>query len=259
MLKKLFSLFAALTLSVGLWAENEFKIVNANGFQQPVNRVAQVISATNTDSCGQIVNFPYYNDFENFAEEQDCWVSIDNDGDGQTWITGTLNHAGAKFGMDASICLISQSYENSSSKSFNADNYLLTPEIVLPANKIVTLSWYAKSQDSSYPDWYEVMVAPNASTEISSFVSVFNEKGASDWTLRTVNLSAYAGTTIRVVFHHQDYDSFLIDIDNLGIECETPTTGLENVKADMKANKIIKNGKMYLRDGKGEWVNILGF
>lgn len=53
---------------------------------------------------------------------------------------------------------------------------------------------------------------------------VFNEEGASDWTLHTVNLSAYAGTTIRVVFHHQDYDNYFINIDNLGIECETPTT-----------------------------------
>ncbi len=38
-----------------------------------------------------------------------------------------------------------------------------------------------------------------------------------------------------------------------------PATGLENVKADVKANKIVKDGKLYLRDGRGEWVNVLGF
>lgn len=39
----------------------------------------------------------------------------------------------------------------------------------------------------------------------------------------------------------------------------TQETGLESVKANLNTNKMIKNGKMYLRDGKGEWVNVLGF
>ncbi len=167
--------------------------------------------------CDPITTFPYFNDFENFLDEKDCWVSIDNDGDGHDWLTGTETWWGQGLGVDGSHCLVSESYVNATYTSLNADNYLLSPEFELPAGSTVTLSWYEQSQDPSYPDSYEVMIAPNGSTEISDFVSIYSGVAANPWTERTFDLSSYAGQTIRVVFHHQSYDCYMLEIDNMSI------------------------------------------
>ncbi|MCQ2315695.1 MAG: choice-of-anchor J domain-containing protein [Bacteroidales bacterium] len=166
--------------------------------------------------CDSITTFPYFNDFEDFNTNHDCWIDIDNDGDGYGWFTDTQAYGTYGLGVDGSNCLVSQSYDNNVG-SRNADNYLLSPEFELPAGNTVTLSWYEQSQDSGYPDWYEVMIAPNGSTEISDFVSIYSGVAAYPWTQRTANISAYAGTTVRVVFHHQSYDCYFLDIDNMSI------------------------------------------
>ncbi|MCQ2314502.1 MAG: choice-of-anchor J domain-containing protein [Bacteroidales bacterium] len=171
-------------------------------------------------SCDPITDFPYFNDFENFLNEKDCWIDIDNDGDGQTWFTGTENYWGNGFGVDGSNCLVSQSYDNNIG-AFAADNYLVSPEFVLPAGESIKLSWYAQAQDPSYPDSYEVMIAPNGSTNVSDFVSVYGEISPNPWAERIADISAYAGTTVRVVFHHQDYDNYFVEIDNMKVEIYT--------------------------------------
>ncbi len=193
---------------------------------QPWMIVANTTSDEPAVTCEAISTFPYFNDFENFLNEKDCWISIDNDGDGQDWITGTTQ-SGAFNGYDSSTGLVSKSYDyNGSSVSYDADNYLLSPEFELPAGYLVTLSWYAMSTYApSYPDHYEVMIAPNGSTDTSDFVSVFSEDGPASWAQRTADISAYAGTTVRVVFHHQDYDNYWIVIDNLGIETAFDCSG----------------------------------
>ena len=171
--------------------------------------------------CNPITDFPYFNDFEDFVDASDCWVSIDADGDGHDWITGTNAYWGAGYGYNNSNCLTSESY--TSAGSLNADNYILSPEFVLPVEdsipdgQAIVLSWYANSQDMSFPDYYEAFVAPNGSTEITDFVLLLGENGPSQWTQRYVDLSEYAGTTVRVVFRHKDSDKFRLKIDNLSI------------------------------------------
>ena len=62
------------------------------------------------------------------------------------------------------------------------------------------------------------MIAPNGSTNINDFVSIYSGTAADSWTARTANLSAYSGQTIRVVFHHQSYNRYMLKIDNMTIE-----------------------------------------
>lgn len=171
-------------------------------------------------TCDPITEFPYFNDFENFLDEKDCWMSIDFDGDGHDWLTATEQYWNQNpgFGVDGSHCIVSQSYENYIG-AYNADNYILSPEFVLPVtNDAIMLSWSAQSQDYEYPDYYEVMIAPYGTTEISGFVKLFGEIGANPYVENTVDISEYAGTTVRIVFHHQDYDNYMINIDNMKIE-----------------------------------------
>ena len=168
--------------------------------------------------CDPITTFPYFNEFEDFLTNHDCWIDIDNDGDGQTWLTGTAKYGAEGWGVDSSNCLVSQSYDNFIGE-FNADNYLLSPEFELPSTVIESfvLSWYERSQDPGCPDNYEVMIAPNGSTDINDFVSIYSGTAANPWTARTADISAYLGQTIRVVFHHQSYDCFMLEIDNMSI------------------------------------------
>ncbi len=169
--------------------------------------------------CDPITTFPYFNEFEDFLTNHDCWIDIDNDGDGQTWLTGTAKYGAEGWGVDGSNCLVSQSYDNFIGE-FNADNYLLSPEFELPTTVIESfvLSWYEQSQDPGYPDNYEVMIAPNGSTDINDFVSIYSGTAANPWTARTADISAYSGQIIRVVFHHKPGRGHLLKIDNMVID-----------------------------------------
>ncbi len=157
-------------------------------------------------------------DFENFKNNHEGWVSIDADGDGHDWLTGTEFYWNQGAGVGGSHAIVSESYLNDGYVSLDADNYILTPVLNLPAGSAITLSWEAMS---SYRDTYDVLVAPNGSTEISSFVSVFSETPASSmYVSHEIDLGDYAGTTVRVVFRHHKYNGYVLAIDNLSITAE---------------------------------------
>ena len=61
-MKKIFSIFAALTLSVGLWAINNVPYIDANGQEQHIDGVTGVINSTDTLKEGWYVVMPTGNE-----------------------------------------------------------------------------------------------------------------------------------------------------------------------------------------------------
>lgn len=111
-----------------------------------------------------------------------------------------------------------------------ADDWMWTPPIAIPAvDGLMRLSWNAVAYDPTYPDGYEVrvMAEPNVPTggtgvmgnQVSASTVVFSTAAEnSAWTRREVNLSAYAGQTIRVAFRNVSNDKFVLLIDDVMLE-----------------------------------------
>ena len=111
-----------------------------------------------------------------------------------------------------------------------ADDWMWTPPIAIPgAGGMIRLSWNAVVYDAQYPDGYEVrvMAGPNVPTggtgdlgnQVSASTMLFSIAAeSSSWTRREVNLSSYAGQTVRIAFRNVSNDQFLLLIDDVLVE-----------------------------------------
>ncbi|MFM2306431.1 MAG: hypothetical protein RLZZ367_1100 [Bacteroidota bacterium] len=108
-----------------------------------------------------------------------------------------------------------------------ADDWMWTPPVTLPTN--CRLKWNAVAYDPTYPDGYEVriMVSPNTPTggagvlgnQVSASTQLFSIGAEnSAWTARTVDLSTYAGQTVRIAYRNTSNDKFILVIDDVVIE-----------------------------------------
>lgn len=184
---------------------------------------AVTVTAEFEEVGGTGKTLPYSFDFETDMVAEG-WTNIDADGDGQDWISGTNKYGDEGWGVAGSRCAISQSYENDNFEAFDADNWLFSPAITIPAGG-ATVSWYEKSQDPAYPDFYEVYVSEtNTSTDTSKMKQIFSGTAANPWNQRSVELEAaeYAGKTVYIAFRHHCYDQYMLEIDDFAVEAVAP-------------------------------------
>lgn len=141
-------------------------------------------------------------DLEDDSQYTD-WSIYDADTDGNNWgLTGSDAHSG-------NICFYSVSYYDS--ESFDPDNWLISPEVSLGG----TLSFWARSYTSSYPDNFGVYVV--IGEDFDNPIQVGEDTVApEDWTEYTYDLSEFAGQTgYFIIRHYNSYDNYLLLVDDI--------------------------------------------
>ena len=156
--------------------------------------------------------------FESQSEVNE-WTFVDKDGDGYNWDWNELNEAPVAY--EGAGCIYSHSFVNYFG-AVNPDNWAISPEFTIPANaSSATLSWYAAPQDPGYPEeHYGVYVGTG--TDTANYTQLFEETiNYSDYKNTTVDLTAYAGQTIRVAFRHFNCtDMFILKLDQVEVMVE---------------------------------------
>ena len=155
-----------------------------------------------------ISSFPWN---ESFEGDINCWSLIDADGDGNNWFKGT----GASY--DGTYMMASYSYY--AGEAMNTLNYLVTPEITLPATGTYQLGFYARSANNAYPDSLMVKLSTTGYATANNFsVTLMPKTMISDeYQLYTVNLTGYNGQTFHLAFVHDSYDGYWLVLDNVSI------------------------------------------
>ena len=151
------------------------------------------------------------------------WTTIDNDEDGHNWDRGSTiltsweednpsqyANSGADFAM-------SISYDNATEESYDADNYLITPQITVPANG-ATLSFYIGSCSSNYKDSYAVKLSTTGNA-VADFTVTLKalEQAAVGWNAVELDLAAYAGQNVYIAFQHQSSNMFGLWLDDVKV------------------------------------------
>ncbi len=172
---------------------------------------------------------------EYFEENPTDWTLVDEDGDGYNWywFTNAGLTQGRMEAYEGDGLMVSESYHNDTYTALTPDNYMISPDIEIPANAVeALLSWYVASQDPNYPaEKYSVLVGPAGSTNPADFTEVLHTETISSdqWINRTADLTAYAGETVRIAFRHHDVtDMFVMKLDQVEVFAEvedvpTPT------------------------------------
>lgn len=153
---------------------------------------------------------------EDFENDLSAWTLYDEDGDGNDWrnvdVSGSeiTAHGGTHVGA-------SHSYLNGS--ALTPDNWMVTTNAITVPGTGFVLTWYDASQDPSWPEEkYSVYVSTTGNT-VADFTDdpVFTiTLSTNEWTMRTVDFSAYAGQQIYIAFRHYDCtDMFWFKVDDI--------------------------------------------
>ena len=99
------------------------------------------------------------------------------------------------------------------SNAYNADNWLVTPQIDLQG----TLKFW-ETTAGNWPDSYEVLLSTSGNS-ISDFTITLREmqEATGDWSEVSIDLSSYAGQQGYIAIHHVSYDANYLFIDDFGI------------------------------------------
>ena len=184
--------------------------------------VQAICSATDTASlatinvmteCDDITTLPYMEGFENGLG---CWTTVNGSADGMPWYAiNSADYAHTGVGFAASF-----SYYNYS--SMHADAWLISPKFVLPtvnAGDTLNFSWWYRV-DGGYPlDLYDVMLSTttdDTTAFTTTLLAVIPDSTNGEYTQMVVDLTAYAGQSIYLAFHHHDsYDQDFLMIDDI--------------------------------------------
>lgn len=156
---------------------------------------------------GELTNWTIYTEGE-VGEGLEGWRIIDPTG-GLSW-TG---HNGSTYVASA---------WSWSSSAYNANNWLITPQVQLGG----ILKFYVYT-NQNYPDEYEVLLSTSGNA-IDNFTVTLQAMASvpttGDWVEVSIDLNAYAGQTGYIALHHQYYDGNYILVDDFGIFNRTWTT-----------------------------------
>ena len=165
------------------------------------------------------------------------WRSLDADGDGYGWYN-SAEKLGPGYGYKDDYCVMSHSFYEYVTPNGNQYNMKLTPDNYLVTEKkyAITetsqLSFLVCALDPEYSaEHYGVAItmADNASAE--DFITIFEETIVNDkfdewdgmtpqteWVLRTIDLSKYAGAEVYVAIRHFNCtDQYIINVDDIAL------------------------------------------
>ena len=170
-----------------------------------------------------INSFPYTMGFEE-SEQMSCWNIIDNDGDGYSWEYGA-NYFGSNCAHGGSDCFASSSYIIGVG-ALNSDNWLVSPQLQLAPGSQYNLSWFDAATDSvACHEQYSVYVSTTGNS-VGSFTSIplySVTLSSTNYTQRSVDLSAYAGQTIYIAFRHNTSGQNWLLIDDITVTAHSPS------------------------------------
>ena len=164
------------------------------------------------------------------------WTTIDADGDGFNWARASVLMSGYSIpSHEGSDAVSSQSYDRTAG-ALTPDNYIVSPQVNL--SSIATLTFWACSQDASYPaEHFGVAISTSGNTNASDFTTIQqwtltaksggngngawasrDDKGnreSGSWYQFEVDLSAYSGMGYIAIRHFNCSDQFYLNVDDI--------------------------------------------
>jgi len=152
------------------------------------------------------------------------WSFYDADGDGLCWNLGyNLWGVNPEWVHEGSECFGSVSYDPYTG-GINPNNWLFSPTVGIPEDGAM-LRWYAAAHHHErYAENYSVYISTpefiedpaNLETLEPMFTETLSAEAADTWQEHTLDLSAFAGQNVTVIFRHHDCDGqYVLKIDDI--------------------------------------------
>ena len=169
------------------------------------------------------VSDSFFFDFEDGSI--DGWTTIDADGDNYTWRTSAEYMEPGQGNNGSQHYVLSESFNNQFAEVLYPDNYFVTVE-KYAIKEDSELSFYVCAQDGEFAaEHYGIAISLAGNTNPNDFTMIWEETLEGDgarndrqtkWSLRTIDLSNYAGREIHIAFRHFNcHDQYMLDIDDI--------------------------------------------
>lgn len=165
--------------------------------------------------------YPYTMGFE-VADDMSCWRIVDGDNDGYTWgytaNDSTLAHGGIRAFTSTS--------RGSASSSLPTDNWLVSPVMQMDSGHYYRLTWHDRATDATHLSGHYSVYISTTGNHIEDFTGMplFQTTLASaKYTLRTLDLSSFAGQNICIAFRlHNTANRHGVIIDDIALTEGSP-------------------------------------
>ena len=166
----------------------------------------------------QIVDIPESSiepvDFYETFDGAFTWETIDADGDGNNWET---DYFAQGLYYDGSKCAVSYSWRD---VVLTPDNWMIGPEFEIGAGEKY-LSFFTASAnpaDGDIAEHFQVIIVPEGTDAENGDVIYEHTLETNALTEHLINISEYAGQTVRIAFRHFDcVDQYTLIIDAVGV------------------------------------------
>jgi 6-phosphogluconolactonase (cycloisomerase 2 family) len=216
-------------------------------------KIKESLSLATKDTSNETNSF--FESFESGSFLTNSWIVLNSPSSPNEWRIGTATAQTGSYSAYISNNLgVSNAYSNSVTTCVWLYKDILIPESA-------TLSFYYKLIGESGFDTGRIIIDPTLTvTPIAGTDITTTPAGGSNtvlnssvniWTNRTADLSAYSGTTIRIIFGWRN---------DLSIGTQPPIA-IDNIKIGKKAytsGQIIKDTDNYIKYYDGTQLNIIG-
>ncbi|MBR4435473.1 MAG: choice-of-anchor J domain-containing protein [Clostridia bacterium] len=151
-----------------------------------------------------------------FEETNHGWTFVDSDGDEKNWYVYNASY----YAHSGNNLLCSESYNGG---ALTPDNWAISPEVELPDEDGLTLTYYVANYISSYKENYQVYVGTSSEIDDMTAITDLITVGSSTYSEETLDLTAYRGQTVHIAFrHHSVTDKFKLFLDDISITLGAP-------------------------------------
>ena len=172
-----------------------------------------------TTQCDEISAIPYFEGFNSNSTTQNCWIVLDENGDGDQW---NMDYTFNTFEGDE-VAIINTDFNNG-----NNDDWLISPGLVLTGNE--RLKFHQRVASVTEPNDFEVLLSTTGvgPTAFNNVLLPLADYDNTEYIEYIVDLSAYSGT-VNIAFHIPGggLDGWTLYIDNFIVEpiptCVAPT------------------------------------
>jgi len=155
------------------------------------------------------------------------WLNLDVDGDSYKWATICTGSGIQWQGHNSTYAAGSGSYiDPPGPGNVDPDNWLISPRLLNVSN--AELTYWVAVNNAAYPaERYQVLVSTTGTNPATDFTVIHSEiltaaAGGYNYTIRTLNLSAYNGQNIYIAFrNYYDSDMFTMVIDDIQVTGES--------------------------------------
>jgi hypothetical protein len=200
-----------------------------------------------TTNCVALSAIGFCESFDTGSLTEACWTVLDNNTDGDVW---NMNDTGNPFNGDNAAAI------NTDFNFGNNDDYLISPQLILTGNEILTFRYSVLS--ASEPNDFRVVLSTTGMNpaDFTNELMALDQYSNTDYLDTSINLSAYTGN-VYIAFHipNGGLDGWILYIDEVCVDVCQPAPGIDGDVNACRADSLVNlNAVITAGQNNGTWT-----